>query len=281
MKLKKIITQELPFLYVLPAILWQTLFLCVPLCIMVYTSFTYLGTPTLEFYKTFTHTPYLRIIARSLLFAVGNAFVCLVCVYPVTYFLAVYVTRWKNLLLFLLALPFWTNILVQIYAWFFLLERNGLINAFLLKVGIISEPLTLANNQWAVFLVMIYCYIPFMVLPIYSALEKLNLQLLEASADLGATPWQTFRKITWPLSLPGIKTGLLLVLVPSFGEFIIPELIGGSKYMMVGSLISYYFLSVRNNGLGAAFTVCSGIILLLVALLFYRYLQRDIPVGRE
>jgi spermidine/putrescine transport system permease protein len=172
-------------------------------------------------------------------------------------------------MLFFLTLPFWVNFLVQVYAWYFLLEYKGLINNFLLKLGIINEPLILASSLFAVFLVMVYCYLPFMIMPLYSMLEKIDPRLLEASSDLGATSWQTFYRITLPLSSPGIKTGFLLVLIPAFGEFVIPSLLGGSKYMLVGTLISYFFLVARNNAYGSAFTCLSGLALVGTLVFFY------------
>jgi ABC-type spermidine/putrescine transport system, permease component I len=172
--------------------------------------------------------------------------------------------------------------LVHIYAWLFLLERDGLINKLLLSVGLISEPLFLSYSFGAMYVVMVYCYLPFMIMPLFSALEKIDKRLLEASADLGATPWQTFWRVTMPLSMPGIRTGLSLVLVPSFGEFIIPSLLGGSKYMLVGSLISYYFVIARNNGYGAAFTYVSALSLIGSVGLFFvlRFIYR-VMKGRQ
>ncbi len=272
-----VISRSVSLFYSLPAILWQVLFLCVPLAIIIYFSFTYqtdLYTFTLAQYTSIFNSTHFKIIIRSLVIALGTAYICLLLAYPLAYFLALSVSdRWKNILLFFVTLPMWTNFLVQIYAWFFLLERSGLINKALLNIGLISYPLHLSNNMVAVFLVMIYCYLPFMIMPLYSALEKLDPSLLEASADLGATSWQTFKRITFPLSLPGIRTGFLLVLVPAFGEFAIPALVGGSKYLMVGSLISYYFLIARNSALGAAFTCLSGAVLFVVAGFFYWYFQ--------
>lgn len=277
--IKASFSQNLPFLYALPAVVWQVLFLCVPLFIVFYASFVKDGSLTLSHYAAvFTHA-HIRIIARSLGLALANVALCLLCAYPVAYFLAVRVRRFKNILIFLLTLPFWTNFLIQVYAWFFLLSHNGLLDSLLQKCGIVTDSWYLANSLTAVFLVMVYCYMPFMILPIYSIIEKLSHQLLEASADLGASPWQTFRRITIPLSMPGVKTGIFLVLVPSFGEFVIPELMGGAKYMMTGSLISYYFLVARDNAIGSAFTMLSGFVLLFVTYLFHYGLRT--PVGGE
>jgi len=281
--LRGLISRSVPLFYSLPAILWQVLFLCIPLAVIVYFSFTHqtdMYAFTMMQYTSVFNMVHFKVIIRSLLMALGTAGICLLLAYPVAYFLALRVSeRWKKILLFFVTLPMWTNFLVQIYAWFFLLERSGLINKALININVISTPLHLSNNMFAVFLVMIYCYLPFMVMPLYSTLEKLDLSLLEASADLGATPWETFVRVTLPLSLPGIRTGFLLVLVPAFGEFAIPALIGGSKYLMVGSLISYYFLIARNSALGAAFTCLSGSVLFVVAGIFYWYFQ--LPYGQE
>jgi len=264
--------QEFSFLYILPAYLWQVLFLWIPFFIVLWFSFVSDSVWTMDNYRAICNSSHVRIIGRSMMFALANAFFCLLCAYPVAYFLAVKVKRFKNFLIFLLVLPFWTNMLVQVYAWLFLLGNNGLIESFLRKMGLIQNSWHIAHSLIAVFFVMVYCYIPFMILPIYTVLERIPRQLREASADLGATPWQTFIHVTLPLSVSGIKTGFLLVMVPSFGEFVIPELIGGAKYMLSGSLISYYFLVSRNNGIGSAFTIFSGFILLIVAYLFYRFL---------
>lgn len=278
MKFKEIIARELPFLFSLPALLWQFLFFFVPLMTVIYFSVHLADGPwwrlTGIYFFDLLDLAHARIILRSLLLAVGNALLCLTCAYPIAYFLALYVKRGKGALLFLLTLPFWTNFLVQVYAWFFLLERNGLINNFLLKLGIISQPLNMVNSLFAVSVVMLYCYLPFMIMPLYSILEKLDHSLLEASSDLGASARQTFLRVTVPLSMPGIKTGLLLVFVPSFGEFAIPALLGGGKDFMVGSLISYYFLVARDSALGAAFTVLCGFALLTVAFIFHWYCDR-------
>lgn len=287
-RIRTLFLQELPFFTAMPAILWQLLFLLIPLGIIFFYSFhisiaDYTGylTPSLASYKALLQPVYLAIVVRSGFFAFLTALSALLLAYPVAYFLAMRVRRWKNFFLFLLTLPFWTNFLVQIYAWYFIIEPDGLINTILKKMGIITEPIMLANSLGAVFLVMLYCYLPFMIMPLYTALEKIDKRLLEASADLGARPWQTFAQITLPLSYQGIKTGFLLVLVPAFGEFAIPELIGGSKYMFVGSLISYYFLVARNTFLGAAFTVSCGLLLFLFIYLMRRLIVAFFLVHKE
>jgi len=261
------------FFVSLPALLWQVLFLVVPLAMTVYFGFVSEQTGVLSFenYRAVLDGAHLRIIARSVISALLTGLVSLVVAYPVAYFLALRAGRWKAPLLFLAMVPFWTNFLVQIYAWFFMLERNGVINTLLGAFGL--SPVVSTNSIGAVFLVMVYCYLPFMLMSLYIALERFDERLLESSSDLGAAPWQTFMRVTLPLSMPGIRTGLLLVLIPAFGEYAIPALLGGSHYMFVGSLISYYALVARDVGMGAAFTGVSGLVLLGVALAIYSFLR--------
>ncbi len=273
-KIKNFISENSSFIFSVPVVVWQLLFLYVPLFLVLYTSFKRVDSSslfdlTVIHYGILCNSSYFYIIARSTIIAVCVTLLSLVCAYPVAYFLALKVNpRWKNSLLFLLTLPFWTNFLIQIYSWVFVLDYNGLINMALLRCGIISQPLHMINSTYALLLVMVYYYLPFMLMPLYSILEKIQHDVLEASMDLGATHWQTFRRITVPLSMSGIKTGIFLVFVPAFGEFAIPAIIGGSKYMMVGSLISHYFLVTRDNQLGSAFTIASGLVLVVCALLF-------------
>lgn len=285
--MKNLLKKELPFFMAVPAVLWQILFLYVPLLFVIGASFsknwdgTFFNNITFEHYTTFFDATYFRIIFRSLILAFTNAFLCLLLAYPLAYFVAVKVQKWKNVLLFFLVLPFWTSLLVQVYAWFVLLERNGLINSILVKFGLITEPLVLLNTVPAIYCVMLCCYLPFMVMPIYSVLEKLDKQLIDVSFDLGANQWITLRRVIVPLSMSGIKTGFFLVFIPSFGEFVIPALLGGDKQMYVGSLISHYFLVANNPFLGSAFTVVSGLVLVALSTLFYVYFKRSVRLIHE
>lgn len=278
--IQQLLGKEFPWFMMMPALLWQVLFFYMPGAFIVCLSVVKSCGQSLEqgfslaYYRSLFSLEYGAIILRSLSFACINALFCLLCAYPVAYFLARRVKHAKNLLLFLLMLPFWTNVVVQIYAWFFVLEQYGLLNALLLKIGIISEPIHMVNTVASIFLVMVYCYLPFMIMPLYTALEKIDERLIESSYDLGANNWQTFFNVTLPLSMSGIKTGFFLVFVPSFGEFVIPALMGGSKYMFVGSLISHYFTTAYNVSQGSAFTVLSGIVLLCCALLANHYFTK-------
>jgi len=280
--IKSQIIKNLSFFLSAPAIIWVLGFLYIPLLFTIAISFIkrWVAASWPEFgfdnYLTFFDSVYFTIIYRSLLLACVTTLVCFLCAYPIAYFLALRARRWKNFLLYLLALPFGVNFVILAYSWFFVLEKSGLINNILMAVGLINEPIQLLNTPFAVYLGMIYCYLPFMVLPIYAILEKLDIRLIEASSDLGATPFTTFFRIILPLSLPGIQTGFFMVFVPSFGEYVIPALMGGGKYMYVGSLITHYFIMLRNIPLGAAFTVFSSLILLIITLLVYwRFKQAE------
>ncbi len=271
--------KELPLAMCVPALAWQLFFFCIPLFFIFLMSVglpskLWWQTVTFEYYANFFQSAYVYIIGRSLLLALATATTCCVLGYPIAYHLVFNVSTWRNPLLFLLILPFWTNLLVQVYAWFFVLEKFGLINSLLLSSGLISEPLHLLNTPIAIYLVMIYCYLPFMIMPLYANLEKFDRRLFESSADLGARPWATFLRITLPLSVPGIRTGFFLVFVPSFGEFVIPALMGGGKNMYVGTLISHYFLGARDPHLGAAFTCVTGIVLACSVAVIYLFFKR-------
>lgn len=271
-RIKEIFYREISFFFMAPALVWQVLFFGVPLLFIITMSFvvdwdtSFFTGFTLANFKELIDWSFVFIILRSSILATLTACLCLLIGYPVAYYGAFYLKRGKTLFLFFLMFPFWTNFLVHVYAWFFLLDNAGLINMTLQFLHIINEPIELLNSYFAVLLVMFYCYTPFMILPLYSILEKIDYSYLEASADLGATPFQTFRNVVVPLSYPGIITGFFLVFVPAFGEFVIPLLLGGNKYMFAGGLITHYFLQARNSSMGGAFTCLSSIALLLLSL---------------
>jgi spermidine/putrescine transport system permease protein len=278
-------SKEFPFFMAAPAILWQVLFFYIPLLIIIIMSVIKRLDTTVSFtlsnYAHFLKPIYLGIIGRSLLLATINATLCVILAYPVAYYLARRVKKGKNILLFFLILPFWTNVLVQVYAWFFVLEKYGLLNSVLVNMGIISEPLSILNTPIAVYLVMLYCYIPFAIMPIYSIVEKLDTRILEASYDLGATPWQTFTRVILPMSASGITTAFFLVFIASFGEFVIPMLMGGGKQMYVGTLMYHYFLVARNYSWGSAFTGLSMCILVLCAGMIYMILKKQLRITKR
>jgi len=251
------------------AFIWQILFFYVPLFLLIVSSVVSLSQEGYFSGLTFSHftsvfSPiYYKIIANSLWIAFLTASISLIIAYPVAHYIVFNAKKIKNLLLFMLVVPFWTNFLLHIYAWFFVLEREGFINNLLMNFGITHEPLRLLNSPFATMLMMVYYYLPFMVLPIYASLERFDEKLIEASYDLGASAQQTFRSVMLPLTLPAIRTGFFLVFIPAFGEFVIPELMGGDRTFFVGNVISQYILGQHTEGLGAAFTVMSSMVLLL------------------
>ncbi len=278
-------SEQKSFFMSVPALVWQMLFLVVPLIVLVVVSFVDPNASTFRFslinYQSLFQAIYFRIILRSCILAFVTASVCLALAYPVVYWLVFKVRRFQYLYLFLLIVPFWTSLLVQAYAWFFVLEKNGLINTLLLSSGIIHSPMHLLNTRFATYLVMIYCYLPFMILPLYTTLEKLERKLIEASLDLGANPFQTFARVTLPLSISGIKTGFFLVFVPAFGEFVIPALLGGGKRFYIGSLIEHFFLVARDIYSGAAFTVVVGLILVGITYLTHCILNYALAHSKD
>ena len=267
---------EKPFTSAVPALLWQSLFFYLPLLILMVTSimkFSEKG--NFEGFSLSTITPffnktYLKVIGFSLTLALSNAIFCLLIGFPFAYTLAFKINKYKNLFLFLLMVPFWTNFLLHVYAWFYVLEKGGIINTFLQKLGLINDPKSMLNNGYAIMIMMVYYYLPFFIIPIYTTLERFDKKLIEASSDLGASWYETFRNILLPLSKNGLRSGFFLVFIPSFGEFAIPELMGGDKYMFAGSVISHFILGDQTGSLGAAFALVSSLTLLIVSLLLYK-----------
>lgn len=278
MNFKESLKKEKPFFAVSLAFVWQGLFFYLPLVFIILLSiiqpkadgFYQIG---LGNFLYFFNWAYLKIFFKSFGLALINSILCFTVGFPIAYFLAFKAGRFRNFFLFLLILPFWTNFLLHVYAWFYVLEKAGFLSNLLQFLGLISEPVGFLNSYWTVLLVMLYCYLPFMVLPIYSVLERLNINILEASADLGASVWQTWFRITLPLSLSGLKSGFFLVFVPSFGEFAIPGLIGGDKYVFIGTVITQFILANGSMSLGAAFTLISTVALisLIIAIYFFGY----------
>ena len=186
---------------------------------------------------------------------------CLLIGYPMAYAIATAPERWRVILLMMIILPFWTSFLIRVYAWIGILKGNGLLNNFLLALRLIDEPLAILHTQTAVYIGVVYSYLPFMVLPLYANLSRLDLTLLEAAADLGCRPWRAFLRVTLPLSLPGILAGSLLVFIPVVGEFVIPDLLGGPDSLMVGRMLWTEFFSNKD------WPLASALALVLLALL--------------
>lgn len=274
--LSKIFAEEIPFIFTCPALLWQVIFLYVPVAmLLLHSVFDYnitLGTYvfTKAYYAEIFSSLYIQIIIRSFFLALTSAFLCLIIAYPVAYYLAMKGSkRFKTFLLFSLIFPSWTSLIVQIYSWFFLLEKNGFVSRMLVTLGIISPSFHLLNNYFTILLGMVSCYLPFMILPIYSVLDKMNKSYLEASADLGANRFETFRRVVFPLSLPGVYAGFFLVFIPSFGEFAIPTLLGGSKFVFWGNVIVDKFLRSQDWRSGSALAIVGVMLPVLLMMLIF------------
>jgi len=256
-----------------PALLWMLLFFLLPLGLIVIMSFAERGlyggvrwTFGLWNYRQAMDPLYLWVYGRSFALAAVTTALCLVVSYPVAYYIALRADpKWKNLLLVLSILPFWTSFLLRTYAWMFLLRVEGFVNTTLLALGVIERPISwLLYSDFAVVIGQFYGELPFMILPLYVALERVDVRLMEAAMDLGANRRQVFWRIVLPLTRPGIITGIVLVFIPSLGAFITPDLLGGAKSAMIGTVIQNQFVQ-RNQPMGSALSVL--LILVVLALL--------------
>jgi spermidine/putrescine transport system permease protein len=263
-----------PALLVTPAAFFFALLLILPLVVVLIYSVGERA-PAGGYAPGFTLANYANLPARGTAFlntltlAPLGTLLCAAIAYPLAYFLAVKTSaRWRTLLLVLVVVPFWTSQLLRIYAWLLILGNRGLPRLFEL-VGI--EDLRIINTPAAVLIGMVYGYLPLMVLPIYVSLEKLDLRLLEASADLGANPWRSFVQVTLPLSLPGVATGSMLVFTLLMGEFIIPALLGGGKVFFIGNALVDLFLQSRNWPFGAAVSVAMVLLMLVTVVVYMRF----------
>lgn len=206
---------------------------------------------------------YLNALLNSLQIAATSAAICLLIGYPLALGIARAPRRWRAPLLLAVVLPFWTSFLIRVYAWMGLLKSDGAINAALQALGLIDQPLQMLQTSFAVHLGIVYSYLPFMVLPLYAAIERQDIGLLEAASDLGARPWRAFLTVTLPLSMPGVIAGFLLVFIPAVGEFVIPELLGSSGTAMIGKVLWSEFFNNRDWPLASALAVT--ILVLIVA----------------
>jgi len=216
---------------------------------------------------------YLAAFLNSLWVALVCSLMCLLIGYPMAYAIATAPERARVPLLMLIILPFWTSFLIRVYAWIGILKPNGLLNNFLISTGLIDSPLTILHTQTAVYIGVVYSYLPFMILPLYANLTRLDMGLLEAAADLGCRPFKAFLKVTLPLSLPGIVAGSMLVFIPVVGEFVIPDLLGGPSSLMVGKMLWTEFFGNKDWPLASAVAI-SLLALLVVPFVLMQRLQR-------
>ncbi|MGE5270999.1 MAG: ABC transporter permease [Thiohalocapsa sp.] len=217
----------------------------------------------------------LRVYASSFGYAALATVLCLLIGYPAAFAIARTAGIWRHLLLFLVMLPFWTSFLIRVYAWIALLQPSGLVNRLLLALGLAESPLPLLYNGFSVELGLVYSYLPFMILPLYGTLARLDESLLEAAADLGARPWRTFLAVILPLTLPGIAAGMLLVFIPAVGEFIIPDLLGGPATLMIGKRLWQEFFDNVDWPAAAALAIALVSLLTVPLLVMQRFLARE------
>ncbi|MGK4008253.1 ABC transporter permease [Sorangium sp. So ce1036] len=267
------------WLLLAPLLVWLLAFVVAPTGIMLVYSFCQrdeLGQvvfePSLESYARVFDATYLRILLNSMRYAAVTTAICLVVGYPVAYFIGRAREGVRNKLLMLVMVPFWTSFLIRTYAWISILKSEGLLNALLQLLGVISAPLDILYTPTAVIIGLVYSYLPFMILPIYGSVEKLDNALVEAAFGLGAGPVAAFSHVIVPLTWPGILAGVLLVFIPAIGMFAIPDLLGGASTPMVGNVIQNQFLGARNWPFGSALGTT---LLLMFAAIFLLGMRRE------
>jgi spermidine/putrescine transport system permease protein len=272
---------RLRFWFLLPTRIWLALLLGAPLAIVcAYSGLTrgaYGGVSlpwTWENYARLFDSLYASILLQSLLMAAAATALCLLLGFPLALFLSRAKER-RGLYLFLVILPFWTSFLVRTYAWLFLLRDTGLVNTALQALGLIHDPLPLLYNSGAVLLGLVYGYLPFMILPLYATLERLDPALLEAAADLGAKPSSVLLRVVIPLSAPGIRAGSILVFIPCVGAFLTPDLMGGGKTVMIGNLVQNQFTTARDWPFGSAVSLALMAIVVVLVAVFLRHGDED------
>ena len=284
------------WLVIAPPYLWMLLFFAIPFAIALKISFSHslIAMPPYSDLVSWTGkdlsvslniSNYLFLLTDSLYYsaylsslkiAFVSTFLCLLIGYPMAYAIARMPPATRNVALMLVILPSWTSFLIRIYAWIGILKNNGLLNNFLLWAGVIDQPLQILHTNVAVYIGIVYAYLPFMVLPLYTNLVKLDVRLLEAAYDLGARPWKVFLKITLPLSRSGIIAGSMLVLIPVVGEFVIPELLGGPDTLMIGKVLWDEFFNNRDWPVASAVATVMLILLLVPIVIFHHYESREL-----
>ncbi len=272
---------RLGVLTVVPAFAWWTAFLVLPIGLILATAFfraaPYGGVEYTLNIANFTRALdplYIGVLQHSVVIALITTVICLILGYPTAWFIATRPTaRLRMLLLALVILPFWTNFLIRTYAWMILLNREGVVNGALRKLGVIDQPISLLYNDYAVILGLVYGYLPLMVLPLYAALDRINPEMLDAARDLGARPARVIRTVTLPLVIPGIVAGSVFVFVPSIGNIPVPDLLGGGHTAMIGNVINDQFMVARDWPFGSALVLML-MLVLMVLLIAQAYASR-------
>ncbi len=251
-----------------PYIFWMLVFIVMPLFLVIYFAFTSGDSQSfsefvfsLSNFKRFFTPTYLKVLTRSVNLALISTIIALIIGYPLAYIISKEKVKRQSIMILMLVIPMWMNFLLRTYAWLTLLGRNGVINNILAKIGI--EPLNLMYNNKAILLGMVYNFLPFMVLPIYSVLTKIEKNLIEAAEDLGANKVTVFRKVIFPLSLPGVITGITMVFIPAISTFVISDLLGGGKYSLIGNVIEQQFRVTGDWHFGSALSIILMIFILI------------------
>lgn len=262
-------------------LIWMAIFIAIPLLMVVYFAFTSGDSQSissadfsLENFKRFFTPMYLEVLKKSVQLALISTIICLLLGYPVAYIISKVKLKYRNILILLFVIPMWMNFLLRTYAWLTLLGKNGIINLMITKLGF--QPLDLLYNDIAVLLGMVYNFLPFMVLPIFSILTKMDNSLIEASWDLGANRLKTFLKVTFPLSLPGVISGITMVFIPAVSTFVISSLLGGNKTYLIGNLIEQQFRYTGDWHFGSTMSI-----ILMVFILISMALTSKFDKGKE
>ena len=285
--------------FILSPYIWLVLFFFIPLAIIfkISISVSEWGMPpyqdifvnndgfkiniTLEnYFYILSDFYYIRSFLNSIVLAFISTFFCILIGFPLAFYIATSDIKLRNILLILVIIPFWSSFLLRVYAWKIILQNNGILNLILLKLGIISEPLQLLYNQYAVIMGIVYTYLPLMILPLYGYLNKFDLNLIDASKDLGLNRIKSFFRVILPLSLPGIIAGSLLVFIPVVGEFIIPEMLGGSDKLYYGKILWEEFF-VNRNWPGASALAFTGIIVLVLPIIIFQIIYSKWTIKNE
>ncbi|KNZ42966.1 ABC transporter permease [Acetobacterium bakii] len=266
--------------------IWMLVFIAVPLLVVVW--FSFLSNPdfkmgeyvfTLENYQNFMDPLYLELLYRSFIYALIATLICFLISYPLASLIITLPEHRQNTMILLMILPMWVNFLLRTYAWMVLLSNNGIISNFLDFLGFTNIPLL--YTQWAVILGMVYNFFPFMLLPIYTAMKKIDPDLLRAASDLGANRFQLFTKVKFPLSMPGIVSGSMMVFMPAVSTFVISNLLGGGKYMLIGNLIEQQFLTLNNWNFGSAISMVLMVLIFLVLGIARLITGKEIDTGGQ
>lgn len=280
--MKNIKNNILKVLTVFPISFWMLFFVAIPLLYIVFISFMQRGDDgtigyisTISNYTRMARPLYIKVFLDSIVVAFITTLCTLLFGYPFAYF-ATKIKKYKILIMLLIMAPFLTNSLIRTYGWIVILSTNGIINHALLITGIIKEPLKMLYSYGAVMIGMIYTMFPFMVLPLYNSIDKMDKAYIEAAKDLGASRWKTFRTVTVPLTMPGIVAGCILVFVPSVGLFFIPDLMGGSNVMLIGNLIENQFMEANDWPFGAALSIVMIFISLILILVYVKMVGKKL-----